>query len=124
MSHNDELSQVLADQRQTLEELIAALRELATLHRAGVSVGSPSAGVYQQSSAPMWVCVLLVAVTMAYTVAKDDNRTDAVVQQAAQIAVLSRKVDRLEDYETTAYMLFPDFRKAIEADIQKRNLEQ
>lgn len=115
-----------ADTVKKLEEI------LRLLPYAAPRTNNSEAHVHPQpSTAPMWVCVVLVAAAVSYTLAGDANRrdadagrSDALVQQAAQIAVLSREVDRLEDYETTAYMLFPEFRKAIEADIQKRKQEQ
>lgn len=106
------------DELNALNELKTALVELKTQMARNSNNNRSSAIV--QSGGPMWVCVLLVAVALTYALAKDGSRSDVVVQQQAQIAALTRKVDRLEDYETTAYMLFPEFRKQIEQSLNKR----
>lgn len=46
------------------------------------------------------------------------------LQQTTQIAVLQRKVDRMEDYQLTSYMLLPELRKQIEENLNKRKTEK
>lgn len=46
------------------------------------------------------------------------------LQQTTQIAVLQRKVDRMEDYQLTSYMLLPELRKKIEENLSKRKPEK
>lgn len=42
------------------------------------------------------------------------------VQARVDRAVIQRKLDRIEDYQTTSYMLLPELRKQIEASLNKR----
>lgn len=68
----------------------------------------------------MWICVVIVAVALGYAFSKDGEKDIVIVQQQAQILRLERKLDRVEDYQLTTYMLIPDLRKLVENKTNKK----
>lgn len=103
-----------------LEGQMTELKELITNGPPGIKTGDSSAKVVQQSSAPMWVCVVLVAVALTYALSKNEGRNGVIVQQQAQMAVIQRKLDRVEDYQMTTYMLLPKLREEVEKNLKSK----
>lgn len=115
--------EVVSNRMAALEGQMAELKELIT-NGPVIKTGDSSAKVVQQSSAPMWICVVLVAVALTWATSKDGGKAEVIVQQQAQIAVLQRKLDRVEDYQLTSYMILPELRKQIEENLNKRKPEK
>lgn len=114
----------ISNRMAALEGQMTELKELITNGPPGIKTGDSSANVVQQSSAPMWVCVVLVAVALTWATSKDGGKAEVIVQQQAQMAVIQRKLDRVEDYQLTSYMLLPELRKQIEENLNKRKPEK
>lgn len=114
----------ISNRMAALEGQMADLKELILNGPPGIKTGDSSAKVVQQSSAPMWVCVVIVAVAITWAAGKDGGKAEAIIQQQAQMAVMQRKIDRVEDYQTTSYMLLPELRKQIEESLNKRKPQE
>lgn len=46
------------------------------------------------------------------------------LQQTTQISAMQRKLDRMEDYQLTSYMILPELRHKIEENLSKRKPEK
>lgn len=108
------------DEIKALNELKDAIVDLKQMIVKGRGDSSSRASATVQSSAPMWVCVVMVALLLGYSFAKDGDKENVIVQQQAQILRLERKIDRIEDYQLTTYMLVPDLRKQVEKKTNKQ----
>lgn len=53
-----------------------------------------------------------------YTASKTESQTQSA------LSVMQRKLDRIEDYQTTSYMLLPELRKQIEESLNKRKPQE
>lgn len=107
------------DEAAALQDLGDSLKEVRNEIRARPASG-PRASATVQSSAPMWVCVVAVAGLIGYSLAKDGEKDSVLIQQQAQILRLERKLDRVEDYQLTTYMLIPDLRKLVETKANEK----
>lgn len=85
-----------------------------------------------------WVSPILCIGAMVIAWGLTISQSGQVKTQASQIAVqqqqiaaqqahinqLVRRLDRVEDYQLTSYMLLPELRKQIEANLNKRKSEK
>lgn len=108
-----------ADALHALSESLKAVRDEMRRDRGITSRSNVSV----QNGAPMWVCVVIVAGSLGYAFSKDGDRSDVIVQQQAQIMRLEHKLDRVEDYQLTTYMLVPDLRKLVEQKANKKEIK-
>jgi len=58
--------------------------------------------------------------TQAALGAMQQRLDQSAAQAKVDLAVMQRKLDRIEDYQTTSYMILPELRKQIEASLSKR----
>lgn len=63
-----------------------------------------------------WVLLAATALVLGINL----GQRDTISVQAGQIANLQRQVDRVEDYQTTTYLLIPKLREEVEKALKQR----
>lgn len=98
-----------------VEDAIRMVREAREeVERAAISrQNSPDQHVHVGDRSPdkvlVWILIAASAVILGVNIGKGE-----------QISVLQRKVDRLEDYQTTTYILVPKLRELVDEQIARK----
>lgn len=88
---------------------------------SGISIGGiNNSNKFSFGNVGVWICVTCVIVMLV----SNFYQSKAIDRQYLEILDMSRRVDRIEDYRQTEYMLIPDLKKIVDKEMAKQTKEK